>query len=164
MGMRMPETCWALSKLQVINLWSCCILLVDSVDSSSLMFCWLCIVIYPYNMNQKIHYFLLIYLNSRPLHVSSSLAAHHQEDQLCINSNWYSQAFMLTGCWQQPVNTTHYYTNCCLYRVDPPDDEQQACSKHVEPYYWNKLKVNSACSWFMLYVDFILYMFVRADS
>ena len=27
------------------------------------------------------------------------------------------------------------YTNCCLYRVDPPDDEQQACSKHVEAYY-----------------------------
>jgi len=27
------------------------------------------------------------------------------------------------------------YTNCCLNRVDPPDDEQQACSKHVEAYY-----------------------------
>ena len=36
---------------------------------------------------------------------------------------------------EQPVNTTHDYTNCCLYRVDPPDDEQQACSKHVEAYY-----------------------------
>jgi len=24
------------------------------------------------------------------------------------------------------------YTNCCLYRVDPPDNEQQACSKHGE--------------------------------
>jgi len=35
---------------------------------------------------------------------------------------------------QQPVNITHDYTNCCLYRVDPPDDEQQACSKHVEAY------------------------------
>jgi len=27
------------------------------------------------------------------------------------------------------------YTSCCLYKVDPPDDEQQACSKHVEAYY-----------------------------
>jgi hypothetical protein len=36
--------------------------------------------------------------------------------------------------WQQPVNITHDYTSCCLYRVDPPDDEQQACSKHVEVY------------------------------
>jgi hypothetical protein len=33
MGMRMPETCWAVSKLQVINLRGCCILLVDSVES-----------------------------------------------------------------------------------------------------------------------------------
>jgi hypothetical protein len=33
MGMRMPETCWAVSKRQVINLRSCCILLVDSVES-----------------------------------------------------------------------------------------------------------------------------------
>ena len=32
MGMRMPETCWAASKRQVINLRSCCILLVDSVE------------------------------------------------------------------------------------------------------------------------------------
>jgi hypothetical protein len=33
------------------------------------------------------------------------------------------------------VNITHDYTNCCLYIVDPPNDEQQACSKHVEAYY-----------------------------
>ena len=32
-GMRMPETCWAVSKQQVINLKSCCILLVDSDES-----------------------------------------------------------------------------------------------------------------------------------
>jgi len=44
-------------------------------------------------------------------------------------------AFLLTGCWQdrdgvpprscqQPVNVTHDYTKCCIYRVEPPDDEQ----------------------------------------
>jgi hypothetical protein len=42
-------------------------------------------------------------------------------------------------------------TNCCLYRVDPPDDEQQACSKYVEAYYWNKLIENSVSCWFVLY-------------
>jgi len=41
------------------------------------------------------HYFLLIYFSNKLLHVSSRLAAHHQEDQLCINSNWYSHAL----CW-----------------------------------------------------------------
>jgi hypothetical protein len=33
MGMRMPETCWAVFKRQIINLRSCCIWLVDSIES-----------------------------------------------------------------------------------------------------------------------------------
>jgi hypothetical protein len=41
------------------------------------------------------HYFLLIYFNNKPIHISSRLAVHHEEDQLCINSNWYSHAL----CW-----------------------------------------------------------------
>jgi hypothetical protein len=32
MGMRMPETCWAVSKRQVINLRNCCIWLVNSFE------------------------------------------------------------------------------------------------------------------------------------
>ena len=32
MGMRMPETCWAVFKWQVINLQSCCIWLIDLVE------------------------------------------------------------------------------------------------------------------------------------
>ena len=42
---------------------------------------------------------------------------------------------LLKNAQQQPVNIAHDYTNCCLYRVDPPDDEQQDCWKHVEAYY-----------------------------
>jgi len=33
MGMRMPETCWVVFKWQLINMRSCCIWLVDSVES-----------------------------------------------------------------------------------------------------------------------------------
>jgi len=39
-------------------------------------------------------------------------------------------AFMLTGCWQDrilPAASQHKrmtYTNCCIYKVVPPDDEQ----------------------------------------
>jgi len=77
------------------------------------------------------HCLLLICFNSKPLHVSIRFTAHHEEGPLCINSSW------------------------CLYRVDPPDDEQQASSKHVEAYYWNTLIENSAPCWFMLY-GFIL--------
>ena len=43
----------------------------------------------------KIHYFVLIYFRSKPLHVSSRLPARHQEDQLCVNNSWYSNAL----CW-----------------------------------------------------------------
>jgi hypothetical protein len=32
-----------------------------------------------------------------------------------------------------------------------PDDEQLACSKHVEVNYWNTLKVKSASCWFLLH-------------
>jgi len=87
------------------------------------------------------YYFLLIYFNNRPLHVSGRLAAHHQEDQ---------QQLVYVMRWQ-PVNTTHDYSNCCLYRVDPPDNEHQAYSKHVKVYYRNKLIENSVSCWFLLY-------------
>jgi hypothetical protein len=73
-------------------------------------------------------FLLSIYFNNKPLHFSSSLTAHHQEDLLCIDSN-------PAGPCQQPVNITPDYANCCLYRLVPPDDEQQACSKLVEAYY-----------------------------
>jgi len=33
MGMRMPETCWAVFKRQTINMRNCCIWLVDSFES-----------------------------------------------------------------------------------------------------------------------------------
>ena len=49
------------------------------------------------------------------------------------------------------VNITHDYTNCFLYRVDLPDDEQHVCSKHVEAFYLNKLIENGASCWFLLY-------------
>jgi hypothetical protein len=44
---------------------------------------------HPYNMNQQDALFSPIYFSNNLLHVTSRLAAHHQEDQLCINSNWY---------------------------------------------------------------------------
>jgi len=70
------------------------------------------------------HYFLLIYFVNKPLHVSSSLATHHQEDQLCHKQQLAWSCVTLTGCWQdrdgscqQPVNVTHDYTNCCLWQI-----------------------------------------------
>jgi len=75
---------------------------------------------------------------------------------------------VLTGCCQQPVNTTHDYTNFCFYRVDPPDDEQQACSKHVEAYYCSKLIENSVSCWFteilgflcLFEIEIVIYIYI----
>jgi len=67
--------------------------------------------------------FLMFY---RPCIVIYPYSMNQLDAQSCV---------MLTGCFQQPVNTMHDYTNCCLYRVDLPDDEQQAYLKHVDAYY-----------------------------
>ena len=55
------------------------------------------------------HYFLLIYFIIKPLHVSSRLAALHQEDQVSINSNWYSHALcrLAVGRIEMPAASQH---------------------------------------------------------
>ena len=111
-------------------------------------------------------HFLLIHFNKKPQHVSSRLAAHHQEDQLRINSNWYSHALYWLAVGQQPVNIRYDYTNCCLYTFDPPDDddERQACSKHVETYYWNKVIENGAsCCYYMDITFNFVYLLQRRN-
>ena len=59
----------------------------------------------------KMHYFLLFYFNNKPLHVSSRLAAHHQEGRLCINSNWYVIRYV---DWLLPAASQH---NALLYQL-----------------------------------------------
>jgi hypothetical protein len=39
-------------------------------------------------------------------------------------------------------------TSCNIYTLLPPDDGLLASPKHVEVYWLNKLKTNSAASWF----------------
>jgi len=39
-------------------------------------------------------YLLSIYFNNYPVCVSSRLTAHHQEDQLCTDSNWYNHVLV----------------------------------------------------------------------
>ena len=91
-----------------------------------------CILIYPYDINKQDELFSI-----NLFQFSDSTCF----EQACCSSSGGSPLYkqqlvwlcvMLTGCWQQPVNIAHDYTSCCLYRADPPDDKQQACSKHVE--------------------------------
>jgi hypothetical protein len=55
-------------------------------------------------------------------------------------------------------------TNCCIYTLLPPDDGQLLMPKYVEAYYLDKLKINSASSWFHYTLSlnvfkFYLYLF-----
>jgi hypothetical protein len=110
-------------------------------------------------------YFLLICFNNKPLHVSSNFAVNYQEDKIVYIgivivmryaewllgwSGWNKKPVPSRSC-QQPVIIMHDISNYSLYRVDHPDDEQQACSKRVEAYYWNNLIENSASCCFMLH-------------
>jgi len=48
-------------------------------------------------MNQQDALLYITYFNNKPLQVSNRLAAHHQEDQLCINSIWCSLTLCLAA-------------------------------------------------------------------
>jgi len=50
----------------------------------------------------------------------------------CVYGDWQLAVPNLPTARQHKLMT---YTNCCTYTVVPPDDEQLACSKHVEVNY-----------------------------
>ena len=81
-------------------------------------------------------------------------------DWLLARSEWNSILILPAASQRKRM----MYTNCCIYRVIPPDDEQQTCSKHIEVHYWNKLKVNSASCWFILYSYIQLYHYSSCKS
>jgi hypothetical protein len=72
-----------------------------------------------WNETNLMHYLYSVYSVAIPLHVLGFLVAHHQE-------------------------VTTYTYNTLL----PPDDTKLASPKHVEVQCQNKLKINSASSWF----------------
>jgi hypothetical protein len=76
------------------------------------------------------HYLSAAYFVSQPLHVSGIFVAHHQE-VYCT--------YITTG------------TYCCKCTVYPPHDGLQICLKHLEVDWRNKLRINSASSWFSLH-------------
>ena len=45
-----------------------------------------------------------------------------------------------------------------------PDDELQICPKHVEADWWNKLRINSASSWFLLHRFAIVYFIYKTSK
>jgi hypothetical protein len=56
MGGKTPETCWAIHKRQVINLWNCCILLVNLFE----LFEWNYLFGHSYETGTKFYDFLVV--------------------------------------------------------------------------------------------------------
>jgi len=101
------------------------------------------------------HYLSAVYFVKQPLHVSGIFVPHHQE-VYCIYTRTTTGtccAFQLPVCW--PVNrqsTEKYNTYQMLYIYStPPGDGLQICPKHVEVFWRNKLRINSAASWSLLH-------------
>ena len=93
-------------------------------------------------------YLSSVYFINQPLHVSGVFVAHHQEVYCIYTTIGTCCAFQLTVCWPGQQSTT--CTNCCIYSI-PPDGGLQICPKHVEVDWRNKLRINSASSWFLLH-------------
>ena len=117
------------------------------------MFCWPCISIHPCNENQHMHYLSSAYFVNQPLHVSDIFVAHHQEV-------WCIYATIGTCCvFQQTINWKTQHVPIVVYTVYIilPDDGLQICPKHLEVDWRNKLRINSASSWFSLHVQIFSY-------
>ena len=79
---------------------------------------------------------------------------------LCINVMKTNLIHYLSSvCWptEQQVPIV-LYIYIYIYSL-PPDDGLQICPKHVEVDWHNKLRINSASSWFSLYrLDLHVYI------
>jgi hypothetical protein len=76
-----------------------------------------------------------------------------------LGGPWPSWGVLPIRLCQGPLSSSCWpLMFACLGQHHPPDDEQQACSKHVEACYWNKLIENGASCWFMLYGNTYLLM------
>jgi hypothetical protein len=103
-----------------------------------------------------LHCLSSVYFVNQPLHVSGIFVAHHQEVYFIYTTIGTCCALQLTVCWPvgQSANrqSTEKHNTCQLLYIYsiPPDDGLQICPKHVEDDWRNKLRINSASSWFLL--------------
>jgi hypothetical protein len=111
-----------------------------------------CLLVMETNL---MHYLSSVYFVSQSLHVSGIFVAHHQEVYCTYTTTGRCCAFQLTVCWpnwptDSQLRSTTRTELLYIYSI-PPDDGLQICPKHVEVDWRNKLRINSASSWFLLY-------------
>jgi hypothetical protein len=131
----------------------CCVVSSTKITSISVqtnlnsMFCWQCISIFLCNKNQLDALFILSLF-----HLSTSTCFGY----ICSPS---SRGMLY-------IHNT--YQLLCIYSI-PPDDGLQIYPKHVEVDRWNKLRINSASSWFLLhkstfYLCVYIYIYIYVST
>jgi len=94
-----------------------------------------------------------VYFVSQPLHDSGIFVAHHQEVH-CIYTTIGTRVVELhhKSDKRQPTKEHNTHQFLCIYSISP-DDGLKICQKHVEVDCRNKLRINSASSWFSLHTS-----------
>ena len=102
-------------------------------------------------------YLSSVYFANQPVHVSGIFVAHHREVYCIYTTNGTCCTVQLAVCWpagrptnRQPTEQYNTYHLLYIYSI-PPDDGLQICPKHVQVDWRNKLRINSASSWFSLH-------------
>ena len=122
---------------------------------------WQIILCFCVTKTNLMHYLSSVYFVNQPLHVSGIFVNHHQE-VLYIYIYIYIYTHTTTGTccafqltvfwpgWNNRQSTEKHKTYQLLYICSKPsDDGLQICPKRVEVDWRNKLKINSASSWFL---------------
>ena len=123
------------------------------------MFCWPCISIYSRNKNQLDALLILSSFRQSTSTCFVHICSSSSGGILYIYSNWYVLCFSVDSLLANPANrlsTEKHNTYQLLYILYsiPPDDGVQICPKHVEADWRNKLRINSASTWFSLHECF----------
>jgi len=127
------------------------------------MFCWLCISIYVRNINQLDALFIICLFRQSTSTCFGHICSPSSGGILYIYNNWYVLCFSVDCLLAWPTDSqlkSPTRTNCCIYMyiyTILPDDELQICPKHVEVDWRNKLRINSASSWFILHSFIIVF-------
>jgi hypothetical protein len=104
------------------------------------MFCWPCISIHPCYKNQLDALFILILFRQSTCTSFVRICSPSLGGILYI----YNPAN------RQPTEKHNTYQLLYIYSI-PPNDGLQICPKHVAVNWRNKLRINTASSWFLLH-------------
>jgi hypothetical protein len=116
------------------------------------LFCWPCISKYECNESNLMHQLSSVYSVTTPLHVSGLIVANHQEIAIYMYM-WQLVSVVFLSPLSADLDGPP--TICHICTLLPPDDGLLASPKHVQEWWLNKLKINSASSWFHYTLTYI---------